>query len=517
MAAQLIRWNLIAASAVATVLALAGRPLSAALPQSTRAAGGPVMSWRACESAGVSDNRKCGTVRVFEDRSARRGRTIDLNVIVLPATTASRQGDPVFWLEGGPGGAATQAIGPVSRQYLSGLRAARDLVFVDDRGTGKSGPLRCGDIGETPSNLDGYFGKLFPSDLIRACRSSLERTADLTQYTTSIAMDDLDDVREALGYERVNLAGASYGTLDALVYIRQHAARVRSAFLVGVVTPDFRLPLPFARAAQNALDRLFEDCGADASCARAFPDLQTEFASVLGRFDRGPQSVTMIDPATQQQRSVVLERESYVEHLRAMLYSTTGARLVPFVVHRAFLGDFLPFERAAGMYNLGGPSTSRGLYFSVTCAEAAPFIHEADIVRDTAGTFLGDRRIRAHLAACAEWPHGDVPAAFTEPVRSATPVVFFSGDADGSTPPWIAADAVKYLTAGRQIIAAHSGHQIDGPCTWNLMTAFIKLASTASLDATCAGQFRRPPFAMSLPGAPLGADARTRLLLEPPR
>ena len=514
MAHSLLRWNLIGWGA-AVMVASVGRPLSPAMAQSRRPNGATAIAWHACDPAGVTDNRKCGTVRVFEDRSARRGRTIDLNVVVVPATAPSRQPDPVFWLEGGPGGAATQAIGPVSQQYLRGLRADRDLVFVDERGTGRSAPLRCGDIGETPSNLDGYFGKLFPSALIRSCRSALERTADLTQYTTSIAMDDLDDVRDALGYERVNLAGASYGTLGALVYLRQHPGRVRSAFLVGVVTPDFRLPLPFARAAQNALDRLFEDCRADASCAAAFPDLRTEFASVLARFDHGPLSVTMIDPAMQQQRAVVLERESYVEHLRAMMYSTTGARFLPFVVHRAFLGDFLPFQRLASTYNLGGPATSRGLYFSVTCAEAAPFIHETDIVRDTAGTFLGDRRIRAHLAACADWPRGEAPTGFTEPVRSATPVVFFSGDADGSTAPWIAADAAKYLSAGRQIVAVHTGHQIDGPCTWDLMTAFIKQASVAPLDVTCAGQLRRPAFATSLPGAStVGVRAR---LLEPPQ
>ena len=198
----------------------------------------------------------------------------------------------MFWLEGGPGAAATQAIGPVSQRYLQGLRADHDLVFVDQRGTGKSNPLKCDDIGETPANLDTYFGKLFPIDSIRACREKLEKVADLTRYSTSIAMDDLDEVRQALGYEKIHLAGASYGTLAAQVYMRQHPDRVRSAFLIGIATPGFRLPLPFARAAQNALEHLFVDCAADPACRTAFPNLRDEFAAVLARFDRGPLVVT---------------------------------------------------------------------------------------------------------------------------------------------------------------------------------------------------------------------------------
>ncbi len=452
-----------------------------------------------CEVTGIAVGGRCGTYEVYEDRAARAGRTISLNVVVIPALSATPASDPVFWLEGGPGGAATQAAGPVSRQYLRGLRHDRDLVFVDERGTGKSNPLKCDDVGEDPANLDRYFGKLFPSGLIRACREKLEPIADLKLYTTSIAMDDLDDVRNALGYTTITLAGASYGTLSAQVYMRQHPGRVRSAFLVGIVTPGFKLPLPFAQAAQNALARLFVDCTSEQACRTAFPKLQEEFDAVLARFDRGPMDVEMVDPATRQLRPVRLERESYVEHLRALLYSTTAARFIPLVVHQAFLNSFLPFQAMATRYNLGGPSTSRGMYFSVTCSESTPFITEQEIVAGTRGTFVGDRRVRAHIAACRGWPRGDVPRNFLDPVRSEIPVVMFSGDADGSTPPWIAEAAVKLLPNGRQIEALHTGHQIDGPCTWDLMQAFIRHPSVQQLDAACVEKAQRPPFATEMP------------------
>jgi len=450
-----------------------------------------------CEVPGVGGGR-CGTYDVYENRSTKAGRKISLNLIVVPAMSTSPTPDPVFWLEGGPGGAATQAVGPVSQQYLKGLRNDRDLVFVDQRGTGKSNPLKCDDIGETPANLDGYFGKLFPPHLIRACREKLENLADLKLYTTPIAMDDLDDVRKALGYERINIAAASYGTVAAQVYMRQHPDRVRSAFLVGIVTPGFKLPLPFAQAAQNALDLLFRDCAADQVCQNAFPNLKGEFDTVLARFDQGSLDVMLVDPATQQTRSVRLQRENYVEHLRALLYSTATARFVPFIVHQAFRYDFIPFGTMATRVNLGGPSTSRGMYFSVTCSEATPFITDQEIVTETRGTFLGDRRVRAHIAACREWARGKVPRDFIDPIRSQIPVVMFSGEADGSTPPWIAEAAVKFLPSGRQIKAIHTGHQIDGPCTWNLMQAFISNPSVQQLDASCVEKAQRPPFATAI-------------------
>ena len=452
-----------------------------------------------CDVAGVAGGGRCGTLDVFENRSGKAGRKIALNFVVMPAQGTGPRREPVFWLEGGPGGAATQAIGPVSGQYLKGLRADRDLVFVDERGTGKSNPLKCDDIGETPANLDGYFGQLFPIDAIRACRAKLQKVADLTRYTTSIAMDDLDDVRAALGYDTINLAGASYGTLAALVYMRQHPTHVRAAFLIGVVTPEFRLPLPFARASENALDHLMTDCAADPSCRAAFPNLRDEFAAVLARFDGGSLNVNMTDPVTNALRPVTLDRGSYVEHVRALLYSTGGARFVPFVIHRAFLQDFIPFQTMAMRYNLGGPATSRGMYFSVTCSESAPFISEADIVRETQGTFLGDRRLRAHLAACKEWPRADVAPSFIDPVKSQSPVILFSGDADGSTPPWIAQAALTFLPNSRQITAPHTGHQIDGPCTWDLMAAFFKNPSVRDLDASCVEKAQRPAFATEIP------------------
>jgi pimeloyl-ACP methyl ester carboxylesterase len=480
----------------AGVVGLTAVILAATLPSEVARAPAPApkISLKACETLAEA---LCGTLDVFEDRRSSIGRKISLNIVVLPALVA-RTAEPVFWLEGGPGGAATSAIGPVSRQYLRGLRDHHDLVFVDQRGTGASHPLQCVDVGDSPANVDAFFGSLFPLESIRACRQALERIADLRYYTTTLAMDDLDDVRRALGYGRINLAGASYGTIAAQAYMRQHPDRVRAAFLAGVATPAFKLPLPFARASQHAWDRVATDCAADTACHTAFPKLLEEFAAVLARFDAGPLEVQVIDPETQRPRAVRLEREAFVERLRAMLYTTTGASVVPLVVHQAFLGDFRTFQAMAARFRPGA-SIARGAYFSITCSETVPFISEAEIVAETRGSFLGERRTRAHIAACGEWVKGDVDRAFVASVKSEVPVVLFSGDVDGATAPWIAEQAIGAFQNGRLIKAPNTGHQIPGPCTWNLMTAFFSKTAYGELDASCVNQFSRPPFALAPP------------------
>jgi pimeloyl-ACP methyl ester carboxylesterase len=329
---------------VAALGAMFGRPRALRAP-----APAPSIALHDCDA---SPEALCGTLDVFEDRRSTTGRKISINVVVLPALEG-RTGEPVFWLEGGPGGAATSAMGPVSQQYLRGLRDHHDLVFVDQRGTGKSHPLNCDDIGDSPANIDAYFGRLFPPELIRACRQSLERIANLKHYTTAFAMDDLDDVRRALGYQQINLAGASYGTIAAQVYMRQHPDRVRAAFLAGVATPAFKLPLPFARAAQHAWDRVAADCAAEPACRAAFPKLQDEFRAVLARFEAGPLQVQVTDPATQRERTVALEREAFVERLRGMLYDDERSP------HRAFGCASGVSGRFRDVSDHGGPVPAR--------------------------------------------------------------------------------------------------------------------------------------------------------------
>jgi pimeloyl-ACP methyl ester carboxylesterase len=419
-----------------------------------------------------------------------------LNIIVVPALSATPSPDPLFWLQGGPGGAATK-LAYAARTFLSDVRKTHDVVFVDQRGTGKSNPLQC-DVGDSPDDLQKFFGGTPLRESLRKCRETLEKIANLKLYTTPIAMDDLDEVRDALGYDKINIGGVSYGSIASQVYLRQHGDHVRTVFVAGVGTPGIKQPLQFARSSQHALDLLFEDCAADPKCRETFPKLHEEFDAVLARFNSGPLRVDVIRPSDKQRQSVILSRDGFTSRVRLILYDTGGASYLPAVIHKAFQNDFVPFESAAILRNPGG-GIARGMYFSVTCAEGARFITDEDLTRETAGTFMGDNQARTHRDACNEWPRGDIPANFIEPVKSNAPVLMIVDEMDGAVGPWFAEAAVKSLPNGRLVKIRYFGHQFGDPCTKSIFSAFIEKGSAAGLDTSCTNAIRRPAFPTELP------------------
>jgi pimeloyl-ACP methyl ester carboxylesterase len=455
------------------------------------------IAFQACHVPGFDGEARCGSYEVYEDRAARRGRKIRLHIVVVPAASATPAPDPAYWLHGGPGAAATQSIPNVQGGFLEGVHKNRDIIFVDQRGTGSSNPLMC-DVGDDPKDLSTFFGPLFPLDKVRECRQRLEKVADLRLYTTPIAMDDLDEVRAAMGYDRINLVAASYGTIAAQVYMRRHPEHLRSVFLLGIAAPGFKQPLPFAKGAQHSLDLLVQDCAADPGCHSNFPRLREEFDAVLARFNQGPVQAALIAPGDKKKQTVPIVRASFVERLRLMLYTTGSARFLPFIIHRAYENDYLPFEGASLASNTGG-ILARGMYLTVTCSEGVPFITEQDIASDTSGTFVGPGRVRAHIAACKEWVRGEVGPNYTDFVKSDVPVLLVAGELDAASPPWFADSIVKHLPHGREIKIRFSGHQFDPPCVPDLLTKFIEKGSADGLDVSCTEKIRRPPFATELP------------------
>lgn len=458
-----------------------------------------------CGPAG--QERWCGRYEVPEDRASGRGRKISLNIVILPALAKKAAPDPVFFLAGGPGQGAASLAEYIGEGYLSKVREERDLIFVDQRGTGESNPLSC-NLYDEADGLRAYFESMFPVEKVRACRRQLEKVADLRQYTTSVAVDDLDEVRRALGYGRINLYGGSYGTTVALAYIRSYGRHVRSAVLAGVAPPDFKLPLPFAQGGEVAMARVIKDCAEEAGCRTAFPKLKEELDAVIARLEASPVSLKGMNPETGQVLPFKMGRGVFAERLRLMLFAPPAASLVPLLIHRAYLGDFKPFIRAAlpqaqAIYQ----SISLGMYFTVTCSEGAQLITERDIRRETANTFLGDYRVRVHLGACGEWPRGVVPGGFTRPVASDTPVLILSNEADPASPRAFGADVARRLPNGRQVTIPLVGHNYFSPCVSGLAVDFIVKGSARELNTSCLGALKHPPFALELPKeAPDGAN-----------
>src|SRR5262245_31416592 len=369
-----------------------------------------------CRLPKSSEAVLCGKHSVFESRATQTGRRIGLNIVVLPARGPSPASDPVFVLVGGPGFGAASTVNGESEWFTDRFRRERDIVFVDQRGTGGSHRLPC-PFGDT-AVMQTHFNDLFPIPAVRACRDGLRPLGDVTLYTTPIAMDDLDEIRRGLGYSRINLYGVSYGAQAALQYLRQYPAHVRSIVLAGVATPAGKQPLSFARAAHDAMNALLDDCAADPACREHFPNLNAEFQAVLAGLDARPATFEITNPTRHVNESVSMSRGASVERLRLMLYDFDRASRVPLVVHRAAQGDWVPFAVSTTAGVTPGVSA---MYMTVTCSETASRITGDDIVRETRDTFVGEYRTRRHLAACQEWPRSDVPAAYYEPVTSDGP------------------------------------------------------------------------------------------------
>lgn len=440
-----------------------------------------------CHVGGVS--ARCGTYWVFENREARIGRKIPLKVIVLPSRSPTPEADPMWYVSpGGPGTTNTPAADRLARS--SWWRDNRDVVVVDLRGTGGDHPLDCALWG-AEDKPERYLMPLFPAAAVRACRDTLSQGADLTLYTSMSAVDDLDEIREALGYKKVNLWGASWGTRAVFMYLRRHPASVRSAIVEGVAPVSLKNPLTHARSAQDAFNLIAEACAAQPSCHAAFPDVQADLKTVLDRLHQAPARVTVAGGSG----AVAFTWQQFVEALRVMTYYIPTERRVPLLLHAAARGDLSQFAESAIASNRGLRGGLRfGFLLSITCNEDVPRITEREIVQETAGTYLGDSRVREQIAACAEWPHVTPAADYGDPVRSNVPVFLLSGTLDPVSPPRFAADAVRYLPNGIDVVAP-GAHVPAGPCVVQMERAFLNAASAKAVDRSCVSAMTLPPFA----------------------
>jgi pimeloyl-ACP methyl ester carboxylesterase len=436
----------------------------------------------------------CGTLDVYENRATQLGRKIPLHVLILPALTEKPAADPVFGFAGGPGQSAAETFPLVTAMVA--LRQTHDLVLIDQRGTGQSNPLPCPvDENNAQLFLNGS-GASAVKDL-PGCRKELETRADLAQYTTSNSADDVEDVREALGYDKIDVLGGSYGTLAALVYVRRHGEHVRSMVLEGVVPPDYRLPLPFAKTIQSSLDHLFANCAADPGCHKDFPNLKAEFETVVKRLDAQP-ATFQLDSGPNKGQTVTLSRGAFVSALRPLLYQPGIVSQLPYIIHRAFENDLNPFATVAvAMRQAVSQAVARGMAYSVGCSESIPFISEADIERETGGTYLGDFDVRTYQRNCATWPHANVGKEFLAEVRSEVPALLITGAEDPATPPSMAEHAAVGLSHNRIVAIPHGTHLTASPCIDKMIVQFINQGSTFGIDTACVNEIHNLPFRTS--------------------
>jgi pimeloyl-ACP methyl ester carboxylesterase len=484
-----------AAALLAVVAAGCGRDSSAAA----------LDRLRACASDQGPADAFCGTLQVFEDRQSRTGRRIDLNIIVLPALDSEAQPDPLFILAGGPGQGAAQMARDV-RATFRRIERERDIVLVDQRGTGKSHPLNCEADTDTLQGISESDDEALTR--LRGCLSGYD--ADVRLYTTPFAMDDLDDVRSYLGYERINLYGGSYGTRAALVYMRRHGAHVRAAVLDGAAPTNMRLPLYVARDAERALDKLLDDCAADATCHATFPRLQPRLRALLDRLAASPRRLRLVHPRTGVAEEVEINARFVASVLFGALYAPITSSVLPTMVDRAEHDDFQGLVALAFLSD-ASQNMSTGMQLSVICSEDAPRISATDAAGATHATLFGASLLAGQLRACGAWPRGTIDPSYYEPVQSDVPTLVLSGDLDPITPPSWGEAVVQHLKNGRHLIAPATGHGVIGSaCGPGLIGEFIDRGNASGLSTRCLAALRRPPFFVSPAGPDPAPASRPR-------
>jgi pimeloyl-ACP methyl ester carboxylesterase len=463
-------------------------------PAAAAATGGPTFFRHSCPQTLItSATLRCGTVVVFENRDNPGSRTIGLNVVVISAARKPAAKDAIFGISGGPGQASADQTGLGFATIAGDASATRDVVLVDQRGTGDSHPLQCDLF--PGSDVTRYFGSDWPVEIFNQCGQRLSAIADLTQYNTDNSADDLDDVRAALGYDQIDLVGVSYGTTVALDYMRRHAEHVRVAVLDSAVATDSKGPLPYAKAAQHAIDELFADCSADAGCRAAIPDPRGDLAAAMSTLSKGAVHANATDPATKANLPVQIDTETWVSTVRYGLYDQNSSGQLLRLIHAAAHGDFDP---SADMTVAVRMSISADIFWgtamSVACPEEVNSIDPDEIAGATRGSFFGDSRVRAQIAACAVWQHASVDPAFFHPVRSNAPVLMLTGGVDPATPADQASRIQHYLPHALNVLFPKSADAVQTPCGANLVAAFIIAGSGTGLDTSCAGATKRPPI-----------------------
>lgn len=446
---------------------------------------------RSCHLPGSEEALRCIEVPLPLDYTKPNGASLKVHVTVAPAFRESAKPDPLFVLAGGPGQAGTDVL-VVLNSVFRRVRATRDIVFIDQRGTGLSGKLDCPDVRHDESMTDEEN-----EAAARACVASVKQP--FSAYSTANAARDIEGVRKALGYDNINVWGASYGTRLAQQYARDFPAKVRSLVLDGVVPTNQAVPAA-GLDGQAALDMVFRQCADDKACHKAYPQLRAEFAALMERVAApGGIKLTVPDPRTARPLKVDMNSDRFLGTVHNILYSPPDTRRLPFLIHSAYEGRWEPFiarRNAAGDFSPDGP-VAQLLHLAIVCSEdmamLTPAMAAADASPLTAPLF------KRYTSLCALMPKA-APVAVKPPTMIAAPVLMMSGLLDPVTPPRRAEAAGKFMRNAQHLVVANAGHGVASlGCAPRLLREFID-KPTVKVDAACLKEIPAPTFQLGSAG-----------------
>ncbi|MFK8029764.1 MAG: alpha/beta fold hydrolase [Gammaproteobacteria bacterium] len=432
-----------------------------------------------CHVKSIEAKARCAKISVPEDWSTPDGKHISLYVAVVPPSGGQPSKAPLYVLAGGPGQAAS-TLGPNVDMGLAKARRGREVILVDQRGTGMSSPFDC------PFSLDP---DIKGGEYARSCLNSTNNQPEF--YNSDAFMLDLDAVRKALGHEQINLLGGSYGTRAALLYLRKFPQNVRSIVLDAVAAPETAFFEQFHASAARALNKLFADCAADTDCKEAYPTLREQFSQVVSDLNQAP--VIRHRPQTLE-----VTPDIFLNALRNALYSPLTTAQIPLVIDAAANGNFDPWSAIAGGMNSTYVDMSIGTMLSVLCGEELHTTSPQAISHAGRGGAFEGVSMDFWFDACAVWPHQVADEGYRDPVESDIPVLLLSGAQDPVTPPVFGDVAASRLSNSVHVVAPYGGHTIGAySCVPRLIADFLDNLDPAAIDPGCLDDVTREPFIVS--------------------
>ncbi|WP_245961398.1 alpha/beta hydrolase [Thalassotalea euphylliae] len=452
-----------------------------------------------CHVDGIKEQIKCGTLTVPENYQLPAGQQIDLHFTVLPAIDNSNNKIPLMFLAGGPGQAATELAAMLRNRFYE-VRKTHDIILVDQRGTGQSSQLKCDDEAFTAQSV--YESLTFDFEVSEVQDCIADFTQDLSQYNSENAIRDFDAVRGALGHDKINVYGGSYGTRAALIYMRMFPESLNSVVLDSVAPLDMRIGL-FGQSGARSYELLLNNCQAEESCQKAFPNLDQDYQKVFAELVAKPVELSIPHPRLGTATKLIIDADKFVSTIQQQLYSLTGRSMMPLVINQAAQGNFMPFVGVLAQADEKQPrgSVYTNLLMNIACNEDFPLIAEQDWQADASNQFARNISHRGVRLVCPLWPKYRPEASFYEPVNSDIPTLILSGNLDPVTPPENGERADQMLANSRHIVAEHLSHIVAvNDCGVGLVAKFIDELDLEGLDASCLAELPAETFMTSLNG-----------------
>jgi pimeloyl-ACP methyl ester carboxylesterase len=446
----------------------------------------------------ATDAAYCTYFDVPENWNAPQGRHIQLHVALVKSRSAHPPADLMVYLDGGPGGAATETY-PVIAPALAPLRDKRNILLIDQRGTGGSNQLKC-DEGKNESN-DVVPDISRGLQRVQQCLEHLRTYASPEYYTTTDASRDLEAVRQALGAPQLNVVGISYGTRAAQQYAGRYPDAIRSVVLDSTVPNTLALGSEHARNLESAMRAEFALCTQNQRCDQNFGDSYRTLYRLRDHLRGHPEEVAMRDPNTFEPTRLTMSAPDLAGIVRMYLYSPLTASLLPLMLHEADHGNYEPLLSQKKLISDSlGAEISNGMELSVICSEDADLISPR---LEDADTLMGNAMIERIKEACSVWPKGQRPADFHRPWTSSAPVLVLAGQYDPVTPPAYGQEVLKTLSHARLLVAPGQGHSvIAAGCMPRLVSQFVDDLQPQKIDAECLKELGDTPAFVDFNGPP---------------